>query len=80
MVESIWGGTTPHNPRKIREKKANAINMFLQVLSQSYWTTSRNSICSVGLSRDHHRRGGIQEIHEFRGFRSISQRLFDIFS
>ena len=33
---------------------------------------------SEGLSRDHHWRGGKQEIYDFQGFWSISQRVFVI--
>ena len=55
----------------------------LQVSSKSSWTTFKNNfrnfISSGNLSRDHYWRGGIQEIHNLRGFIRISRRIFDIF-
>ena len=69
----LGGGTNPPSIRKIREKndKCNKYN-FLKVLSKSKssWTTFKKNFetLSSRLSRDHYWRGGMQEIHDFRGF------------
>ena len=84
-VNSIWGVVPPPNRKKIREKngKCNQDD-FLLVSLKSSWTTFKTIFetlsASGGLSRDHHWRGGIQEIYDFQGFWSISQRVFDISS
>ena len=57
---------------------------FLLVLPISFFGTFkkkfRNFNSSGGLSRDHYLSGGVQDIHDFQGFWSISQRVFDISS
>ena len=85
-VNSIWGASTiPPSRKKICEKngKCNQYD-FLQVLPKSSLTTFKTIFETLsargGLSRDHHWRGGKQEIYDFQGFWSISQRVFDISS
>ena len=73
-VNSIWG-------KKIREK--NRQDNFSQVLLKSSRTTFQTIFSSGGLPRDHYWIFldiiGIQEIHDFQGFWSISQQVFDIY-
>ena len=79
------GWYNPPKRKKIREKngKCNQYD-FLLALPKSAWETLKNNFrnftSSLGLSSDHYWRGGIQEIHDFRGFWSISQRVCDISS
>ena len=78
-VDSIWeGGTSPPNRRKNREKTGNAINMIFTSVTKILLDNFRNFISSGGLSRDHCWRDGVTEIHDFKGFWSISQWVFDI--
>ena len=51
-----------------------------KILLENFKNNFRNFISSGGLSRDHDWRGGKQEIYDFQGFWSISQRVFDISS
>ena len=87
LIASGGGGTTPLADKKFVKKngKCNQYDLLL-VLPKSSWGTFKiiisfkTPISSGGLSRDHYWKGGIQEIHDFQGFWSIFQRVFDISS
>ena len=55
---------------------------FLQLLSKFSWATFKKFSKLYqpwGLSRDHCWKGGLEEIHDFRDFWNISQRVFGFF-
>jgi len=75
-----WGWYHPPNCRKIREKSSECNQYHTLQVSRTTFEVVFESISSGGLSRDHYWRGGIQEIHAFRGILRISQPVFDIYS
>ena len=50
----------------------------IKILLNNFSNNFRNFISYRGLSPDHYWNGCTQEIGDFRGFGSISQRVFDI--
>ena len=80
-VNSIWGVPTPLTEKKFVKKngKCNQDD-FSQVLSKPGVLSAISVISSGGLSRDHQWRGGIQEIYDYQGCWSISQRVLNISS
>ena len=77
-------GAIPLIEENFVKKNTNAIyrivcKCFQNPLSQLLKQFSK--LYQLGrLSRDHHWRGGIEEIYDFQGFWSISQRVLDISS